>query len=910
MKKCAVILFALTFLCAPNSASAQMIADLRADVATPFGTYHPYLVSVRPTIPAITVAPDFSNVANFSRFQFTENEFHFLRSNHFVVSPRRTREGTGYREMYDIYNEARELGIPILVTTDAMLHTFHLVFDRVLKTCEERHFYGLLGSMLSELYAETLAQQIAATDTLARWALWRNLEYLNVARSLFDTTFVPQTTIGLCQQELDLIAQHAPFTSSPIFEYAEDYTQYIVRGHYTQSDSLRRYFNTMMWLGRMTYDRLNRGYTLGAILLTQALLRAQIDVHPVLDDWHDIYQTTVFFVGKSDDLGPDQYAQIAYQVYGGSFLGSSPNDLAKRDLLAQFQQLAQDLPGPKIEYPGQPPGFRLMGQRFIPDSYVLDELVFDKLPDPRFMPTGLDVMAVLGSARALELLQQTPDWTSFPSYPAKLNALRQEFAAYSAATWAQNVYWNWLYCLMPLLYAKGEGYPSWMQTLAWLDKDLLAALGSWAELRHDTILYAKQSGTETSMKPDAVGKQGYVEPNPHLYARLASLALFLQTGLQHRNLLFTEFETSLGRLHDVLIKLHEISQKELANRPLSPEDYETILNIGKTLEQIVEFAQWPTGGPRPDNKDAMPVIADVHTDANTCTVLEEGVGYPYCVYAICSVEGQLVLTRGAGFSYHEFVWPSTDRLTDEAWQQMLQISSSPAPPAWSASFLAEADWKNPQPDFYYWKTGETLWLRAWAQSDTVRLGQPAQAEIQYGGNLGDLKVWVESASGMKAVADSIARVSSTKCVAWIPTHGLQIGRACVVAQTPAPPNFSGEAVLEYRAGFIIVAPSRVENSEVNTLPRAFALLPPWPNPFNANVTIAFELPKASVVELVIVDMAGRRVRSLAKGVFSVGRHRLFWDGNDDHGRSQASGVYLLRLRAGKHIASQKVVMVK
>jgi hypothetical protein len=301
----------------------------------------------------------------------------------------------------------------------------------------------------------------------------------------------------------------------------------------------------------------------------------------------------------------------------------------------------------------------------------------------------------------------------------------------------------------------------------------------------------------------------------------------------------------------------------------------------------------------------MPVIADVHTDANTNTVLEEGVGYPYCVYAICSVEGQLVLTRGAGFSYHEFVWPATDRLTDEAWRRILQTASPPAPPAWSENFLAEADWKNPQPDFYYWKTGTTLWLWAWAQSDTLPLGQPTQAEIQYAGNRGDLKVWVESATGQQVFADSSVRVSSAKCVAWIPTQGLQTGRACVVAQAPAPPNFSGEAVLEYRAGFIIAAPSRIDDSHVNKPPRVFALLPPWPNPFNAIVTVAFELPKTSVVELVILDVTGRRVRSLANGTFPAGRHHLLWDGNGDHGHSQASGVYLLRLNAGKHIATQK-----
>jgi hypothetical protein len=69
-----------------------------------------------------------------------------------------------------------------------------------------------------------------------------------------------------------------------------------------------------------------------------------------------------------------------------------------------------------------------------------------------------------------------------------------------------------------------------------IDKDLLAArLLGGAASRHNSC--AKQSGTEVGVKPDAVGAR-YVEPNPHLYARLAR-SLFLQNGLQNRNLLFT-----------------------------------------------------------------------------------------------------------------------------------------------------------------------------------------------------------------------------------------------------------------------------------------------------------------------------------------------------------------------------------
>ena len=98
-------------------------------------------------------------------------------------------------------------------------------------------------------------------------------------------------------------------------------------------------------------------------------------------------------------------------------------------------------------------------------------------------------------------------------------------------TWAQNLYWGWLYCLLALLNAKGDGYPAFMKREAWADKDLNAALGSWAELRHDTILYAKQSYARKGSMPLEKDTHGYVEPNPELYGRLASLTKMTYDGL-------------------------------------------------------------------------------------------------------------------------------------------------------------------------------------------------------------------------------------------------------------------------------------------------------------------------------------------------------------------------------------------
>ena len=53
-------------------------------------------------------------------------------------------------------------------------------------------------------------------------------------------------------RELALIEKHAGFAPSPIFIYDEDYSQYVPRGHYTRSETLKRYFKAMLWYGRMT----------------------------------------------------------------------------------------------------------------------------------------------------------------------------------------------------------------------------------------------------------------------------------------------------------------------------------------------------------------------------------------------------------------------------------------------------------------------------------------------------------------------------------------------------------------------------------------------------------------------------------------------------------------------------------
>jgi Protein of unknown function (DUF3160) len=334
----------------------------------------------------------------------------------------------------------------------------------------------------------------------------------------------------------------------------------------------------MMWYGQMAFllkgidvpgEALvsiadSRIQTLEAALIASDLDTPQSGGQQIAGLWHRVYGVTAFFVGVADDLTPYDYKTALGQLFGSSTdLSALADDAA---FLALRKALAA-LPSPQI-YGGTgnatvPPdataadldsvldktkGMRLMGQRFIPDSYMFQNLVFPAVQGytgasqpfslvmsqaglVRGFPRALDVMAVLGSSRALDILDRDGD-TDYTAYDQTLNALIGLFRSFGQGDWTRNLYWSWLYGLEPLLGRSGTGYPPFMQTAAWQDKQLATALGSWTELRHDTILYAKQSGTPvgTVVGPDLTDR-GYVEPAPELFNRLQALTRMTRTGL-------------------------------------------------------------------------------------------------------------------------------------------------------------------------------------------------------------------------------------------------------------------------------------------------------------------------------------------------------------------------------------------
>ncbi|WP_231844941.1 DUF3160 domain-containing protein [Methanocella arvoryzae] len=663
---------------------------ITGNVATKFAEFAPVPVGVTPSLPAYTVS-DLAAVAGADKVSLDSAGKDLLTRNLFIARPSR------YDQVYEIYKHCKDSGTPVIVTSDSVLHTYHILFDYTLRILEVDKFSPAATEMTQLLLRESLAQLNAGIPELKDLSV-KNVAFFAVAQNLLADSWdsVPAEARSLAEAELKLIEAHEGFADSPIFGMKEDYSQYVPRGHYTRNDTLKKYFKAMMWYGRMSFSLYRQpgaepdlDSTRQAIMISLALKDRALDL------WKSVYDPTVFFVGETDDLSIYDYMPLIREVFGSQV---SLADLKDDGKVQAFIEKAAALKAPKIisglivdsENKKVLKGFRLMGQRFIPDSYIFQGLVYDKVGtqgNPRTFPMGLDVMGVLGSERAYEILDKVYGQTEYLNYKEQFEALKAEFAALGAEDWTQNLYWCWLYCLLALLNEKGEGHPSFMTNQAWVDKDLNTALGSWTELRHDTILYAKQSyAVLTSMPIEREEAKGYVEPNPELYGRLASLTKMTIDGLTSRGLLVDEFSQKLENLHNLLVSLKEISEKELTGTTLSEDEYWLIKNIGGTLESIATFSAETSEAIESEADKKMAVVADVHTDPNTGMVLEEGVGKPYELLVIVPIEGKLTLVTGASFSYYEFKHPMSDRLTDEAWQAMLAEGKAPEPPEWTKSF--------------------------------------------------------------------------------------------------------------------------------------------------------------------------------------------------------------------------------
>ncbi len=659
---------------------------------------------------------ELSDLKNLNSFHLPDGAREKLKENGFVILP------SGEGDIYEIYIQAKKGGKPVVITSDLVLHTAHALFDYALRIVEKRTLIGELERLTQGMLRESVKQLRSVRDEELRQAAGRNAAFFGVgARLLALEIPLPDKVETLVRKEIGLIDAHKGISTSPIFGYLEDYSQYVPRGHYTRNEDFRKLFKTMMWYGRMGFylrpgqsmypqevdtEEEGRRLTRAALLIVSILGESE----ELRKCWQSVYEPTAFFVGKTDDLDFHDYQELARELYGTNPLSEA---ISAREALDSFIERAAELRKPRVcstpvadtdvqrrEAVGPIQGFRFMGQRFIPDSYVMQNLVYDKVINytgkgkpftmeysargpQRCFPRGLDVMASLGSDLAKRIVYDEGDG-DYENYAEQLSKLKEELSSLGEETWRSNLYFIWLSSLRSLVLREDAAHPPLMRTNAWSRKELNTALGSWAELRHDTILYAKQSYTIgiTAVPPRPELTKGWVEPYPRLYRGARILVEEMAKQLERLGSVPEELEAKLRVFGELCGSLETISEKELQGEALVETEYRLIWEIGHTMKGFTWFSPQLMEEITTGADEKMAIVADVHTDPNTGKVLQEAVGNPGVMYLICSIEDEAVLTKGGVFTYYEFKHPMKDRLTDERWQEMVKKGEAPELPKW------------------------------------------------------------------------------------------------------------------------------------------------------------------------------------------------------------------------------------
>ena len=627
---------------------------------------------------------NFNNIYNIFQYpKFSSDEQSLISKNGFVVMP------TDKQQLFHIYENNDYLGIPSFITVDMILQLYHLYFDMTLRNIEQNYLYVILDDLLKSLITENLNLLKTETNKDIIDAVNFNLAYLGVAEYFLsgDEMNLHGTMAGIAKEEISLCESLSPWTDSPLMKRKMDYTQYKPRGHYTRSEKLKKFFKSMMWLGNAGIEVTNDQNILSSIIMTDLLYNKSFKGKKLIDMWKDIYEPTAFYVGVSDDTGPEDIKKQMDNIFPEVTKLEDYNNHTK------LQTLAENLPKEKISGHGkwaiQKKQFRFMGRRFVPDSYIFDQLT----SETRRMPNSLDIMAGFGNTLAKELMLNDfkESWSGMPDYPKKLKKIIRENDKMTEAQWKQNLYYYWLYNIKALYDIKDKSnLPFFMKTDGWDRKTLNTSLASWAELRHNTILFAKESvvaecGGDTYEENRWIPQppQGYVEPNIEFYNRMASLMQFTIDGLKKRKMLSRNVENIGMEFIDLINFLDSIAHKELNNEKVTPEEYEQIQKVGSLVDNLTlrvlvgDYMEWwQVEGPDKN----MPVIADVHTADGIA--LEVGVGKPQQIFVVVEIDGKLRLTRGAIFSYYEFPQSSSNRLNDEQWQELLNNNKAPKQPFW------------------------------------------------------------------------------------------------------------------------------------------------------------------------------------------------------------------------------------
>lgn len=629
------------------------------------------------------------NIVNgFQLEEVSEPLYRRLARDGFAIVPRQNIQ------LFHCYENNDYHDFPSFITTDLHLQLMHIYYSKLMQEIETGGLAVRLGGLSRQLYArleQSLAQSTSDNGReTARWcmawlAVYDRLWGLDQLQAPAGYEQAVADEVGRVMQAADA---ESPFLGQTGVKFM--YSLFRPRGYYTASELQQKYFRSMMWLQSTPFCIDDKVQLRRAVRLADAVNGSTRARGSLMF----IDNLLTFMVGRPDGLS---VLALADELKRGKYnTGRLMNDDAllarlQRSLLAKSRAAARIRPKEQLSCAEK---ICFLPQRYVFDSEVLQELV-DVETSPqtlRAYPSGLDVMAALGSEAARGILTgELGVADRWPEYTARLDSVAAMMPELTRDSTLSDLR---LEAFGALADMADDRLPYFMRTPQWARKGLNAALAAWAETRHDITLYAKQPMAAEcgGAIPDPV-VVGYVEPNVAYWGKALELIRRIRAVVDYYGFMTPRIKSITDQVEEQTDFLLRIAQKEIEGRSVTAEEFKSIEKLGSTYEWLTldimkdkarqDGMSWEDVQ-GPDRSVA--VVADVYTSNGSNNpdkgVLHAATGYVDDIYVVVEINGMLHLTRGAVFSYREFPMPLGTRLTDAEWQQMLEREPRKGVPSW------------------------------------------------------------------------------------------------------------------------------------------------------------------------------------------------------------------------------------
>ncbi len=565
--------------------------------------------------------------------------------------------------MFELYQDNRLNGIPNYITEDFLVLSYLMMLERTVEQMEASRLAPAFSRLIERL-DDGLEEE---SENGVRRA---NQQFLSVISSLLRTEDADEAPEGPVRSEIERVLTAREQATSEILGQPLDYSQFRVRGRYTRKPELRRYFRAARYAGSalfavMPSQATGIGPEIADRLTAQAVqLSRLITTHDdLLEAWSDLDRQAAWWFGPADDLTLEDLVEVS--------AGASMEDLPglRRRLLdharAHGRQprilgsaVSVDRLEPSLTAYDVLTGWRLFPQRYSPDGAVLQRLVYDRVgvylgsarpaslsfaggQPVKGLPSALELMALLGSRDAGERLDAT-DERNFEGYQEATEEARALLSE------ARGLAGEHLELLRFWLANVNVTEPDIRQTNT--------ALAFWTYWRYVGLLYSKPSysGVSKSFAMPPERTRAWLEPEPELYAMLARGADELAERTDC---------APCATYARILERCVRVAVAERAGLELTENDIVFLNDLDHQLFKLI-------------GRRDRPIVVDIHSDAASGRVVQEGLGWPRVVEKDL---GQSPRPRGALFRHYELHQPMSERLNDMAWSELLLSGTTPEP---------------------------------------------------------------------------------------------------------------------------------------------------------------------------------------------------------------------------------------